>query len=182
VRESFSNSVLWSGEIIASDKDRHLVDFSSFLLADRHGIAGGWRRRSRAPTRSTCRAAPCWRRSQSLPGQRRTGSAADLCRPGRRVRAPGRRRSGQPVDAPAYQHGAPAAARRAWRPRTYHPYSGGFDTSYFDFATPLASSIDVHWQVRHKLEKTDPSAAVSTVKNRSSTTSTAARRSRCVRR
>jgi hypothetical protein len=32
------------------------------------------------------------------------------------------------------------------------------------FATPLASSIDVHWQVRHKLEKTDPSAAVSTVK------------------
>jgi hypothetical protein len=39
VRESFSNSVLWSGEIIASDKDRHLVDFSSFLLADRHGIA-----------------------------------------------------------------------------------------------------------------------------------------------
>ncbi|HEX5345212.1 MAG TPA: DUF5117 domain-containing protein, partial [Duganella sp.] len=39
VRESFSNSVLWSGEILASDKDRHLVDFSSFLLADRHGVA-----------------------------------------------------------------------------------------------------------------------------------------------
>ena len=39
VKESFASSVLWSGEILASDKERHLVDFSSFLLADRHGVA-----------------------------------------------------------------------------------------------------------------------------------------------
>mgnify|MGYP006138742521 CR=1 FL=1 len=55
---------------------------------------------------------------------------------------------------------SPRPSQAGWRPRSYHPFSGGFDVKYYDFATPLAGSIDVHWQVRHRLEKTDPSAAV----------------------
>ncbi|HEY1152022.1 MAG TPA: zinc-dependent metalloprotease, partial [Pseudoduganella sp.] len=51
-----------------------------------------------------------------------------------------------------------------YQPRAYHPASGGFDTGYYDFATPLASSLDVRWQVRHRLEKTDPMAALSPVR------------------
>jgi hypothetical protein len=50
------------------------------------------------------------------------------------------------------------------QPRTYPPLLRRLRRRLLRFATPLASSIDVHWQVRHRLEKTDPSAAVSTVK------------------
>jgi hypothetical protein len=51
-----------------------------------------------------------------------------------------------------------------YQPRAYHPASGGIDIGYYDFSTPLSSSIDVRWQMRFRLEKTDPAAKVSTVK------------------
>ena len=38
VAESFAAAVLWSGDILASEGGRHLVDFSPFLLADPHGV------------------------------------------------------------------------------------------------------------------------------------------------
>jgi hypothetical protein len=61
VRESFSNSVLWSGEII-SPATRTAIWWTSPASCWPTATASprGWRWRSRAPTRSTCRAAPCW--------------------------------------------------------------------------------------------------------------------------
>jgi hypothetical protein len=170
VRESFANSVLWSGEIIASDKDRHLVDFSSFLLADRHGIAARLADAKQGaysvdPSRSAVLAAE----AKAFPDNVELEALLTFAGPGQAefVRQVGAdpaslsmRQRISMVRLPAFNPNA----GDAWRPRAYHPYSGGFDASYFDFATPLASSIDVHWQVRHKLEKTDPSAVISTVK------------------
>ncbi|WP_343732503.1 zinc-dependent metalloprotease [Duganella sp.] len=165
VRESFSNSVLWSGEIIASDKERHLVDFSSFLLTDRHGIAArlaGAKQGAYAidPARSAVLAAE----AKAFPDNVELEALLTFAGPGQAefVRQVGADAASLSMRQRISMVRLPAAD--AWRPRAYHPYSGGFDASYFDFATPLASSIDVHWQVRHKLEKTDPSAAVSTVK------------------
>ncbi|WP_373986788.1 zinc-dependent metalloprotease [Duganella sp. BuS-21] len=168
VRESFANSVLWSGEVIAGDKERHLVDFSSFLLADRHGIAArlaGAKQGQYAvdPSRSAVLAAE----AKAFPDNVELEALLTFAGPGQAeyVRQVGAdpaslsmRQRISMVRLPAFD------AASGWQPRAYHPYSGGFDTSYYDFATPLASSIDVHSQVRHKLEKTDPDAAVSTVK------------------
>jgi len=165
VRESFSNSVLWSGDILASDKDRYLVDFSSFLLADRHGIAarladakqGGY---SIDLSRSAVLAAE----AKAFPDNVELEALLTFAGPGQAeyVRQVGADPASLSMRQRISMVRLPAVD--SWRPRTYHPYSGGFDASYFDFATPLASSIAVAWQVRHKLEKTDPSAAVSTVK------------------
>jgi len=165
VRESFSNSVLWSGDILASDKDRYLVDFSSFLLADRHGIAarladakqGGY-------AVDLSRSAVLAAEAKAFPDNVELEALLTFAGPGQAeyVRQVGADPASLSLRQRISMVRLPAAD--SWRPRTYHPYSGGFDASYFDFATPLASSIDVHWQVRHKLEKTDPSAAVSTVK------------------
>lgn len=165
VRESFSNSVLWSGEIVASDKERHLVDFSSFLLTDRHGIAArlaGAKQGAYAidPARSAVLAAE----AKTFPDNVELEALLTFAGPGQAefVKQVGADPASLSMRQRISMVRLPAAD--AWRPRAYHPYSGGFDTSYVDFATPLASSIDVHWQVRHKLEKTDLSAAVSTVK------------------
>ncbi|MYM22326.1 DUF5117 domain-containing protein [Duganella sp. FT135W] len=165
VRESFSNSVLWSGEILASDKDRHLVDFSSFLLVDRHGIAARLADAKQGaysvdPSRSAVLAAE----AKAFPDNVELEVLLTFAGPGQAefVRQVGADPASLSMRQRISMVRLPTAD--SWRPRVYHPYSGGFDASYFDFATPLASSIDVHWQVRHKLEKTDPSAAVSTVK------------------
>lgn len=165
VRESFSNSVLWSGEILASGKDRHLVDFSSFLLADRHGIAARLAEAKQgAYAVDLSRSAVLAAEAKAFPDNVELEALLTFAGPGQAefVRQVGADAASLSMRQRISMVRLPAAD--AWRPRAYHPYSGGFDTSYFDFATPLASSIDVHWQVRHKLEKTDPSAAVSTVK------------------
>ena len=49
-------------------------------------------------------------------------------------------------------------------PRAYHPGSGGSPDGYLDYAQPLASSLDVRFQPRFRLDKVDPGAAQSAVK------------------
>ncbi len=51
-----------------------------------------------------------------------------------------------------------------YSPRAYHPASGAFSVGYYDYAQPLASSLDVRFQPRFRLDKTDPSAAESAVR------------------
>ncbi|TFW14803.1 zinc-dependent metalloprotease [Duganella callida] len=168
VRESFSNSVLWAGEILASDNDRYLVDFSSFLLADHHGIAGSLARTRQGtyavdPARSAVLAAE----AKAFPDNVELEALLTFAGPGQGEYV--RQVAADPASLSMRQRISMVRLPRleaagGWHPRPYHPYSGGFDSSYFDYATPMSDSIDVHWQVRHRLEKTDPSATVSTVK------------------
>lgn len=166
VRESFAAAVLWAGDIMASEGSLHLVDFSSFLLADRHGVAVRLAATKQGSYQiDAARSAVLAETAKAFPDNLELEALLTFSGPA----------SGEFVRQVAADAASIALRQRismvrlpvlegSWRPRAYHPYSGGFDVSYVDFATPLASSIDVHWQVRHRLEKTDPQAAVSTVK------------------
>lgn len=164
VAESFAGAVLWAGDIVASDGGRHLVDFSSFLLADQHGVAarlaetkqGGY---SVDAKRSAVLAAD----AKAFPDNIELEALLTFQGPGQGEWV--RQVAADPGSLTMRQHiSMVRLPDSGYRPRAYHPQSGGFDTGYIDFATPLASSLDVRWQVRHRLEKTDPNAAVSTVK------------------
>jgi len=48
-----------------------------------------------------------------------------------------------------------------YTPRIFHPECGYFYTSYFDYATPVYSPIEKRYIYRHRLEKKDPSLAIS---------------------
>jgi hypothetical protein len=48
-----------------------------------------------------------------------------------------------------------------FHPRVFDPRSGFIPTSYFDYATPVSSPIRKQLAIRHRLEKKDPSAAIS---------------------
>lgn len=168
VNESFASAVLWSGEILASEGGAHLVDFSSFLLADRHGIAARLAAaRQGAYAVDPSRSAVLAEEAKAFPDNVELEALLTFAGPGQAEYV--RQVAADPASLSMRQRISmvrlPATgAQDGWRPRSYHPFSGGFDVNYFDFATPLANSIDVHWQVRHRLEKTDPTAAVSTVK------------------
>ena len=43
-----------------------------------------------------------------------------------------------------------------FRKRAFHPASGGWSVGGFDFAQPLSRDLDVRWQARFRLQKTDP--------------------------
>ncbi|MBP1202156.1 hypothetical protein JOD97_000170 [Duganella sp. 1411] len=168
VTESFANAVLWSGDILASDGGAHLVDFSGFLLADRHGIAARLTAAKQgAYVVDPGRSAVLAEQAKAFPDNVELESLLTFAGAGQGEYV--RQVAADPASLSMRQRISmvrlPAAdGQSGWRPRIYHPFSGGFDVSYYDFATPLSSSIDVHWQVRHCLEKTDPTAAVGTVK------------------
>jgi len=168
VKESFANAVLWSGDILASEAGAHLVDFSGFLLADRHGVATRLAAAKQGAYQvDPARSAVLAEQAKAFPDNVELEALLTFAGPGQAQYV--RQVAADPASLSMRQRISMVRLPRiedqaGWRPRSYHPFSGGFDVNYFDFATPLASSIDVHWQVRHRLEKTDPSAAVSTVK------------------
>ncbi|HSP07831.1 MAG TPA: zinc-dependent metalloprotease, partial [Acidobacteriota bacterium] len=48
-----------------------------------------------------------------------------------------------------------------YKPREFDPRCGFFDVSFMDYASPVGDPVLKHWIVRHRLQKKDPSAAVS---------------------
>ncbi|MGV7206501.1 zinc-dependent metalloprotease [Oxalobacteraceae bacterium A2-2] len=164
VRESFANAVLWSGDILASEGGAQLVDFSSFLLADWHGIAERLEQTQQGAYRiDPARSAVLPELAKSFPRNVELEALLTFAGPGKADYV--RQVAADPASLSLRQHiSMVKLPDDGYQPRAYHPYSGGLDTGYYDFATPLAGAIDVRWQVRHRLQKTDPGAASSTVK------------------
>ena len=164
VKEAFARAVLWSGDIIASDHGRHLIDFSSYLTEDRHGIAA-----TLAATKQGHYSVDQGRSSvlselaKSFPDN--TELEAMLTFAGSGEGNFVRSVAADPKSLTVQQHISLVRLPDAnYRARDYHPDSGGFNISYLDFSTPLAEALQVSKQVRFRLEKNHPHAAMSTVK------------------
>lgn len=48
-----------------------------------------------------------------------------------------------------------------YKPRLFDPRSSFINISFFDYSTPVSEPIDKYYVIRHRLQKKDPSAAVS---------------------
>ena len=166
VRESFATSILWAGEITAQDPDgRGLVDFTPFLVRDAHGIPerlkmaqqGSW---SLDAGRSVLDPANCKAFPDNVEFEALlTFQSSD---PGRLVRE----------TAPAagtitlVQHQSLVRLPDpGYEPRAFDPRAGYFGVEFKDYAAPIAAPVDVRYLARHRLEKVDPKAARSRVKN-----------------
>ncbi len=154
VTEAFAESVLWSGDIVAQDADNSvLIDFSSFVTADRHGIASRLDNSKQGSySVDDKRSAVLLPHCKSFP--RNTEFEALLTFGGGN--------NGNFVEQVAMdsksltmrQHISFVKLPEAgFVPRAYHPFSGGIDVGLTDFATPLAQSLDVRFQARCRLQK-----------------------------
>lgn len=152
---SFAASVLWSGEILAREDGKVLVDFSSFLLTDWHGIAARLAQtRQGAYQVDAGRSAVLAEQAKSFPQNVELEALLTFRGPGEAEYV--RQVAADPAALSMRQHISMVRLPEAgYQPRAYHPYSGGIDAGYYDFATPLASSIDVRWLLRHRLEKNE---------------------------
>jgi hypothetical protein len=165
VRESFATSILWAGEIAAEDADgRALVDFTPFLVRDAHDIVarlkmaqqGSWALDAGRSVvdAENCRAFPDNVEFESL----LTYQSAE---PGSLVRetAP------TPGAITLVQHHSLVRLPDAgFKPRRFDPRSGYFSVEFKNYAAPIADPIDVRFLARHRLEKVDPAAPRSRVK------------------
>ncbi|HEY4596980.1 MAG TPA: zinc-dependent metalloprotease [Thermoanaerobaculia bacterium] len=166
VRESFATSILWAGEIAAQDPDGSaLVDFTSFLVRDAHGIAermkeaqqGSWsldEKRSLVDPEN-CKAFPENVEFEAL----LTYRSSD---PGRLVRETAPTANAVTL---VQHHSLVRLPDPGYKPRPFDPRAGYFGVEFKDYAAPIAAPVDVRYLSRHRLEKVDPTAARSRVKN-----------------
>jgi hypothetical protein len=161
---AFAGAVLWSGDILASEGGKDLVDFSSFMLADQQGIAATLGAAKQGSYKvDDKRSAVLAELAKGFPDNIELEAILTFQGPGEADFV--REVAADPTSLTLRQHVSMVRLPgHGYRPRAFHPYSGAFSTGYLDFGTPLAASIDVRWQTRFRLDKTDPGAALSAVR------------------
>lgn len=164
-RQAFATSVLWAGEVEAVAGDgRLLVDLTSFLVRDAHGVAQRLQRTGQGsyrldPERSVVDPSACLAFPDNLEFEALLTWSGEP--EGRFVR--------QTAPTPSavtlvQHHSLVRLPDDGYTPRRFDPRMGSFGISYLDYAAPLDGSLEQQWIVRHRLERTDPTAPSSPAK------------------
>lgn len=161
VQESFAKSVHAGFEIAAEENGKVLVDLTPFLMQDAVGAIQAISRTKQGtfkfdPTRS----AMYLPRTKAFPQNTEFETMITLTgdNPGAYLR--------EVVPTPSavtmHQHHSFVQLPDAgYKPRLFDPRIGYGGIEYFDYATPVSQPIMKRYISRHRLEKKDPSAAVS---------------------
>jgi len=162
VAQSFATSVIWGGEIAAEDPDgAALVDLSSFLVRDSHGVA---RRLSGADqgsfqldaSASAIDLDACLGFPDNVELEVLLTFRAD--EPGAEVRAVAP--SPHAVSLVVH-HSLVRLPDDGYRRREFDPRVGTFGIAFQDYAATIDAPLTRRWIARHRLAKVDPGAASS---------------------
>lgn len=158
VDEAFADSVLAGFKIVARTDDQVLIDYTPFLLSDIHQVG------PRLDSQQQGSYAVDPKRSAVYPA--RTKAFADNTeleavvtyagsKPGQYVRqvAP------EPTSLTVHlHHSFVRLPDDGYQPRPFHPYSGYWKTSHFDYSAAIDAPLEQRYITRHRLHKKDPEA------------------------
>jgi len=162
VKDAFAESTLWGFEVAAEEGNRALVDATAFYLRDVHGIPGTLQRGQQGQFRlDPTRCAFYLANTKNFPKNTEVETTLTFTTEGE---AGPLVRSVTPV--------AQAITVRehvsfvelpppGFTPRVNDPRASYFGIQYMDFATPISEPIVKRYIDRHRLQKKDPSAAMS---------------------
>jgi Met-zincin/Domain of unknown function (DUF5117) len=161
VHDSFAESVLWGFTVAAEEGERALVDTTDFFLRDAHGVPAALRRTKQGAYRvDASRCALYLPRTKNFPLNTEVEATLTFAgdEPGQWVKQV----TPEPDAITVREHHSFVQLPPAgYKPRAYDPRSSFFGISYMDYATPISDPIVKRFAARHRLEKKDPSAAVS---------------------
>ncbi len=163
VRQAFAESVLWAGDIVAERRGADaivVIDATPLLLSDRHGVAARLEQTKQGKYEiDDKRSAVLLADAKSFPDNTELEAMLTFKGAGE-----GRFVKDVAMDAQSLtlrQHlGFVRLPAPGYASRSYHPASGGLSVGWYDFAQPLASSIDRRVQPRFRLEQTDAAGHV----------------------
>ena len=162
VEDAFATTVLWGFDVAAQTGDRVLVDATPFMLRDAMGVIRRLKSRGQGSfSLDTKRSAPHLEMTKAFPEN--TELEARLTFSGA---SPGRFVQSVAVDPYAItvrmrQSLVQLPELGSYTPRKFDPRSGSYGIEYVDYAQPINAPKEVRYTVRHRLEKKDPSAAIS---------------------
>jgi hypothetical protein len=190
VEDSFAKSIIWGFPVAAESNGRVLVDVTDFLLRDVHGAARALRPGNYKVDRT--RSAFYLPDTRNFPKNTELDMTLTFTEEptgGARGGFSGPQQGPPAIGAPqgggfggglfsgsigSVTPSADAVTLRehlslvelpddGYQPRVYDPRAGYFNTNYVDYSTPIGEPMVVRYIVRHRLQKKDPTAAVSDV-------------------
>ena len=158
-REAFAYSILATLPILAEDPSRVLVDIAELALRDVADVAATLRGTDQGTFNVVSdRSVVLTAESKALPDNTVIRSALTFAgqAPGPFVRQVSPDPSHVTIEQKLDFIRPPAPG---YEPRVFHPRSGYFPFSYFDYATPVDAALERHWIPRHRLTKVQPGPA-----------------------
>jgi uncharacterized protein DUF4953/uncharacterized protein DUF5117 len=162
VEDSFARSVLWGFKAEAEEGGRVLVDATSFFMRDAHGVVDRLRQAKQGRYRlDDSRSALYLPRTKGFPKNTEVETTLTFVTdedPGRYVR--------QTTPVPTAvtlreHHSFVELPDLKYKPRKLDPRAPSFGIEFYDYASPISEPVEKRWIARHRLEKKDPTAAIS---------------------
>ena len=161
VHDSFAESALWGFTVAAEEGERGLVDATDFFLRDAHGVPAALRKTKQGTYHlDASRSALYLPRTKNFPLNTEVEATLTFAGddPGQWLKQV----TPQPDSITVREHHSfVQLPPPGYKPRAYDPRSSFFGISYMDYATPISEPIVKRFAARHRLEKKDPTAAVS---------------------
>ena len=159
VRDAFAESVVWGFDIAAESEGRVLIDATSFVVRDAHGVADRLRQTGQGTFRLAAdRSAPVPEQLKAFP--RNTELEARLTfvsdAPGRYVREVAADPGAVTVRV---RQSFVALPEAGYTPRAFAPASGYFPLAWADYAAPIGDDLVQRVVTRHRLTCAGPAGA-----------------------
>ena len=161
IDEAFADSVIAGFTLVAKNDSASLIDYTPFLLSDIHGIGNRL-----AGTNQGSFSVDNMRSGVYLPKtkgfEKNTELEALVTFAGKKPGEYVQQVTPDPESLSVHlHHSFVALPDDNYTPREYHPYSGYWKFSYFDYSTPISEPTEQRFITRHRLNKKTPHAAMS---------------------
>jgi hypothetical protein len=162
IQDAFAESTLWGFEVVKTEGNSHLVDATNFFLQDVHGVSETLARAKQGnykvdPSRSVL----YYPSTKNFP--KNTEVEASITLTGTGAGANLRSVTPSPDAVSVRMRHSFIELPELYATREFDPRAGYFFISYQDYTTPIDQPLVKRFISRHRLEKKDPSAAVSEV-------------------
>ena len=165
IKEAFAKSVIYGFKILETNDDKYLVDFTSFLMQDKHGVADRLKLAKQGVySIDKTKSAIELNHTKSFPKNSEFEALLTFSgKPTGKLITSGV--SPDPSLISVVQHHSfIELPDNEYKPREFDPRSGALAISFMDYATPVEDEITKKYITRHRLEKIDPNLEYSEAK------------------
>lgn len=162
VEESFARSVIWGFRVEATDGDKVLVDATSFIVRDAHGVSDRINQmRQGSYNFDESRSAVYLPNTKGFPKNTEVEATVTLTAGGdtnnlvNQVTPTGKHVSVR------QRHSFVELPDDNYKPRKFDPRTGAIPINFYDYGTDINEDLEKRWIQRFRLEKKDPNAAMS---------------------
>lgn len=161
VADSFAKSVIYGFKVEAEKEGSVLVDATAFLMRDAHGVADRIRQARQGNFRvDESRSAFYLERTKGFPKNTEVETTLTFAgeEPGRLVGSVTPTANSVTLRE---HHSFVELPGQGYAPRKFDPRVNANGMTFYDYASPFTEALEKRWIMRHRLQKKDPSAAVS---------------------